>query len=170
MDRGITMKKMTITAVAALALVGCSSGAGDTVSESTAPAPAASVSASAAESIEVDDAYILTNGDVAGMFAEVTNEGAEAVRLTGGSAAGVGMVQVHEYIKEGTKEVMKEVPGGLEIPAGGTVQLMPGSYHVMLMKVTQDWQPGDEVMVTLDFSNGEQVQVEADVEQREGMQ
>jgi len=36
--------------------------------------------------------------------------------------------------------------------------------------VTADWQPGDEVMVTLDFDNGEQVQVEAEVQQREGMQ
>ena len=80
------------------------------------------------------------------------------------------MGQIHEYIKEGTKEVMKEVPGGLEVPAGGTVELMPGSYHVMLMNVTADWQPGDEVMVTLDFDNGEQVQVEAEVQQREGMQ
>jgi len=164
------MKKISLVAVAALALVGCSSSSGDTVAESTAPSPATSVSASPAAGIEVDDAYIMTNGDVAGMFAQVSNEGTEAVKLTGGSADGVGMVQIHEYIKEGTKEVMKEVPGGLEVPAGGTVELMPGSYHVMLMNVTADWQPGDEVMVTLDFDNGEQVQVEAEVAQREGMQ
>lgn len=162
------MKKFALVAVAALALVGCSSSSGDTVAESTTPSPATSVSQ--AGGIEVDDAYIMTNGDVAGMFAQVSNDGTEPVTLTGGAADGVGMVQIHEYIKEGTKEVMKEVPGGLEIPAGGTVELMPGSYHVMLMNVTADWQPGDEVMVTLDFADGEQVQVEAEVEQREGMQ
>jgi periplasmic copper chaperone A len=156
------MKKFVFAGVAVLALAGCSSGSSDTAATSAPASPAAV--------IEVDDAYILPNGEVAGMFAEVTNNGTEAVKLTGGSAAGVGMVQIHEYIKEGTKEVMKEVPGGLEIPAGGTVELMPGSYHVMLMDVTADWQVDDEVDVTLDFSNGEQVQVEADVEQREGMQ
>lgn len=162
------MRKIALVGIAVLALVGCSSSSGDTVTESTTPSPV--TTASPAGAIEVDDAYIMTNGDVAGMFAEVSNEGTEAVKLTGGSADGVGMVQIHEYIKEGTKEVMKEVPGGLEVPAGGTVELMPGSYHVMLMNVTADWQPGDEVMVTLDFNNGEQVQVEAEVEQREGMQ
>lgn len=156
------MKKIAFAAVAALALAGCSSGTSDTAASSAPPSPVAA--------IEVDDAYIMTNGDVAGMFAEVTNNGTEAVKLTGGSAADVGMVQIHEYIKEGTKEVMKEVPGGLEIPAGGTVELKPGSYHVMLMGVTADWQPGDEVDVTLDFSDGQQVSVDADVEQREGMQ
>ncbi|MEI2784220.1 MAG: copper chaperone PCu(A)C [Candidatus Nanopelagicales bacterium] len=162
------MRKIALVGIAVLALAGCSSSSGDTVTESTSPSPV--MTASPAGAIEVADAYIMTNGDVAGMFAEVSNDGEQAVRLTGGSAANVGMVQIHEYIKEGTKEVMKEVPGGLEVPAGGTVELMPGSYHVMLMNVTADWQPGDEVMVTLDFDNGEQVQVEAEVQQREGMQ
>ncbi len=160
------MKKIALIAVAALAVAGCSSSSGDTVAETSAPA---SPVASAGPAIEVDDAYILPNGDVAGMFAEVSNEGTEAVRLTGGSADGVGMVQIHEYVKDGNTEVMKEIPGGLEIPAAGTVELAPGSYHVMMMDVTANWQVGDEVMVTLDFSNGEQVQVEAEVEQREGM-
>ena len=162
------MRKIALVGIAVLALAGCSSSSGDTVTESTSPSPV--MTASPAGAIEVADAYIMTNGDVAGMFAEVSNDGEQAVRLTGGSAANVGMVQIHEYIKEGTKEVMKEVPGGLEVPAGGTVELMPGSYHVMLMNVTADWQPGDEVMVTLDFDNGAQVQVEAEVQQREGMQ
>jgi hypothetical protein len=162
-DRGVAVKKFVFAGVVVLALAGCSSSSSDT-SASSAPA------SSPAAAIEVDDAYIMPNGDVAGMFAQVTNNGAEAVKLTGGSAADVGMVQIHEYVKEGTKEVMKEIPGGLEIPAGGTVELKPGSYHVMMMDVTADWQTGDEVAVTLDFGNGEQVEVEAEVEQREGMQ
>lgn len=157
------MKKYVFAAVAVLALAGCSGGSSDTAATS---APATSPAAA----VEVDGAYIMPNGDVAGMFADVRNNGAEAVKLTGGSAADVGMVQIHEYVKEGTKEVMKEIPGGLEIPAGATVELAPGSYHVMMMDVTADWQVGDEVPVTLDFSNGQQVEVEAEVVQREGME
>lgn len=156
------MKKFVFAGVAVLALAGCSSSSSDTAATSAPPSPAAA--------IQVDGAYIMPNGEVAGMFAEVTNNGTEAVKLTGGAADGVGMVQIHEYVKEGSKEVMKEIPGGLDIPAGGTVELKPGSYHVMMMDVTADWQTGDEVAVTLDFSDGEQVQVQAEVEQREGMQ
>lgn len=159
------MKKFVFAGVAMLALAGCSSTSSDTAATSAPASPSPTMAA-----IEVDDAYIMPNGEVAGMFGEVTNNGAEAVKLTGGAAEGVGMVQIHEYVQDGTKEVMKEIPGGLEIPAGGTVELKPGSYHVMMMDVTTDWQVGDEVTVTLDFSNGEQVQVEAEVEQREGMQ
>ena len=157
------MKKYVFAAVAVLALAGCSSGSSDTAATS-APATSPAVA------VEVDGAYIMPNGDVAGMFADVRNNGTEAVKLTGGSAADVGMVQIHEYVKEGTKEVMKEIPGGLEIPAGATVELAPGSYHVMMMDVTADWQVGDEVPVTLDFSNGQQVEVEAEVVRREGME
>ena len=70
---------------------------------------------------------------------------------------------------EDNKEIMQEMPNGLEVPAGGSVQLQPGSYHVMLMDVTADWQVGDEVPVTLEFTNNETVEVTAVVKAREGM-
>lgn len=147
------MKKFVLVAVAALALAGCST-----------EEPAAQT-----EGVSVTGAYILPNGDVAGMFGDVVNEGAEAVKLTGGSAPGVGMVQVHEYVKQGTKETMREVPGGLEVPAGGSVELKPGGYHVMLMDVSAQWAVGDSVPVTLNLSDGQSVSVQAVVKQREGM-
>ena len=63
------------------------------------------------------------------------------------------MVQVHEFVKQGNTEVMQEVPGGLEIPAGGSVELKPGSYHVMLMDVTADSTVGYEIPVQLRLYN-----------------
>lgn len=150
------MKKFVLILAAAMALAGCSSSE-PAAEEATGP------------QVSVNEAYILPNGDVAGMFGEVVNAGSEAVKLTGGSAAGVGMVQVHEYIKQGSKDVMQEVPGGLEVPAGGSVQLQPGGYHVMMMDVTADWQVGDSVPVTLTLSDGSSVSVNATVKQREGM-
>lgn len=143
--------------VAVLALAGCGGSSEPAAQASSAPA------------VSVNEAYILPNGDVAGMFGEVVNEGADAVTVTGGSAPDVGMVQVHEYVKEGTKEIMREVPDGLEVPAGGSVQLQPGGYHVMMMDVTADWQVGDAVPVTLTFSDGGSVTVQATVREREGM-
>lgn len=152
------MKKIAMMVVAALALAGCSSGSSEPAASST---PVAQVS--------VTGAYILPNGDVAGMFGDVANAGSQSVKLTGGSAPDVGMVQIHEYVKDGTTETMKEIPGGLEIPAGGSVALKPGGYHVMMMQVTADWQVGDTVPVTLNLSDGTSVTVQAEVKQREGM-
>jgi copper(I)-binding protein len=142
----------------ALLLAGCGGGGEE---------PAAT--ASGAGPVTVEEAYILPNGPVAGMFGEVVNPGPAPVTLVGGSAPEVGMVQIHEYVKEGTKETMREIPGGLEVPAGGSVRLQPGGYHVMLMQVSADWNVGDTVPVTLQLAGGQTVAVEAEVRQREGM-
>lgn len=152
------MRKIAVVGAGILLLAGCSGG-----STETAASP------SAAPEITVSDAFILPNGEVAGMFGAVKNGGAEEVKLTGGSAPEVGMVQIHEYVTEGTKETMREIPGGLAVPAGQTVMLEPGGYHVMMMKVQAKWQTGDSVPVTLDFSDGTTVTVEAEVKSREGM-
>lgn len=157
------MKKsfLVLTAAAALALAGCSSDSGST-DESTAPASGAEVT--------VSDAYIAQPAsDTSAMFGLVSNTGSESVRIIGGSAPDVAMVQVHEFVKQENTEVMQEVPDGLEVPAGGSVELKPGSYHVMLMDVTKDWAVGDEITVTLDLSNGQSVEVVAPVKAREGM-
>ena len=157
------MRKLMVAlaAAGALALAGCSSDSASTT-ESSAPATDAAVT--------VTDAWIpQPASDTSAMFGMVSNSGSEAVSITGGSAPDVGMVQVHEFVKEGNKEVMQEVPGGLEIPAGGSVTLQPGGYHVMMMEVSADWQVGDEVPVTLEFTNNETVEVTAVVKAREGM-
>lgn len=151
---------MVLAATGAVALAGCSSGSSDT--QSSAPAAGATIT--------VTDAYIpQPASNTSAMFGTVANSGAESVQITGGSAPDVAMVQIHEFVKQGNTEVMQEVPGGLEIPAGGSVELKPGSYHVMLMDVTADWKVGDEIPVTLNLSNGDTVQVTAPVEAREGM-
>jgi len=148
-----------LVAAAAVALAGCSSDPGS-----------ADGSPSADAAITVSDAWIAQPAsDTSAMFGTVNNSGSETVDITGGSAPGVGMVQVHEFVKDGNTEVMQEVDGGLPVPAGGSVSLEPGSYHVMLMEVSEQWAVGDEVTVTLDLSNGQSVDVIAPVRAREGM-
>lgn len=151
---------MVGVAALAVGLVGCSSSQSDTAAPSTQPEA----------TVTVNDPWIPQPvGGVAAMFGTAVNSTDAAVTLVGGSAPEVGMVQIHEYIKEGTKEVMREVPGGLEVPAGGSVEFKPGSYHVMMMKVKADWQPGDTVPVTLNLSDGSSFTVDATVKSREGM-
>jgi copper(I)-binding protein len=54
----------------------------------------------------------------------------------------------------------------LEIPAGGSVELKPGSYHLMLIGPTQELTVGDTIEMTLDFEKAGPVKVTAEV--REG--
>jgi copper(I)-binding protein len=49
------------------------------------------------------------------------------------------------------KDVMKmrALPNGLDLPAGKTVELKSGGYHVMLMDLKQQMKEGDTVPLTL---------------------
>ena len=59
-----------------------------------------------------------------------------------------GVVEVHEMTME--KDVMKmRAMKGLDLPAGKSVELKPGGYHVMLMDLKQQMKEGDTVPMTL---------------------
>jgi len=60
---------------------------------------------------------------------------------------------------------MAQVEGGIEVPAGGQVELKPGGYHVMLIGLTRDLAVGEKFPVTLEFASGATLQVEAEVRQ-----
>jgi copper(I)-binding protein len=45
---------------------------------------------------------------------------------------------------------MRQIPA-LELPAGKTVELKPGGYHVMLLDLKQQVKEGDTVPLTLVF-------------------
>jgi len=73
-------------------------------------------------------------------------------RLVAASSPLAGVVEIHEMRME--KDVMKMGPvPALELPAGQTVQLAPGGYHVMLMDLKAQVKEGDQVPLTLVVEN-----------------
>ncbi|MDP2135569.1 MAG: copper chaperone PCu(A)C [Sulfuritalea sp.] len=81
-----------------------------------------------------------------GAFMQITS--AQDARLVEASSPVAGVVEVHEMTME--KDVMKmRAIKGLDLPAGKTVELKPGGYHVMLMDLKQQMKEGDTVPVTL---------------------
>ena len=54
----------------------------------------------------------------------------------------------------------------LDIPAGGTVALEPGGYHIMLIDLTRELKAGEKIEITLKFEKAGDVKVTAEV--REG--
>jgi copper(I)-binding protein len=70
------------------------------------------------------------------------------VTLVSASSPAAGIVEVHEMKMEGGIMRMRAVPR-LALPTGVTVQLKPGSYHVMLMDLKQPLKKGDTVTLTL---------------------
>lgn len=49
----------------------------------------------------------------------------------------------------------------IDLPAGETVTLEPGGYHIMLLDLAKPVKDGDSIPVTLEFENGDPVEVDA---------
>jgi copper(I)-binding protein len=97
---------------------------------------------------------------VAGGYMKIENTGREADRLMGGSTGIAGKFEIHEMKMSGTVMKMRELDKGLELPPGQSVELKPGSLHVMLMDLKGQAKAGDKVKGTLVFEKAGKVEVE----------
>lgn len=100
---------------------------------------------------------------VGGGYATIVNGGTSADRLVGASSPAAARMEVHEMKMEGSVMKMREVKG-IDLPAGGKVELKPGGYHLMFMELKQPLKEGSKVPVTLKFEKAGEVKVELDVQ------
>lgn len=101
---------------------------------------------------------------VAGAYMKISNKGSAPDRLVGGSTAIADRFEVHSMEMEKGVAKMRPVEGGLEIKPGATVELKPGSFHVMLVGLKQPLAKGQKVKATLEFEKAGKVDVEYAVE------
>ena len=89
----------------------------------------------------------------------VVNHADEADRLLGISSDAAQTLEVHNV--EMTDGVMKMSPqhDGVEIPAHGELVLAPGSYHVMMIGLTESLLDGEEFTATLHFEKAGDVEI-----------
>lgn len=106
----------------------------------------------------------LPNQPVAGGFMTITNNGTEPDRLISIEVDFAGQAQIHEMKMEGEIMKMRQIEGGLEIPAGATVKLEPGGLHIMFMQLEEAMKEGDSHKATLNFEKAGSVEVEFKVE------
>lgn len=88
--------------------------------------------------------------------------GDEDDRLLGARSTVASEVQIHETSTDEDGTLGMSPVAGLELPAGGTLVLEPGSLHMMLIEVER-LSPGDEVDVTLVWENGGEWTIPAEV-------
>lgn len=99
-----------------------------------------------------------------GGFLVIKNGGPTADRLVSARSAAAETVQVHEMKMDGNVMRMRELDKGLEIPAGATVTLAPGGFHLMMMGLKQPLKEGTAVPVTLVFEKAGSIDIELAVE------
>ena len=94
------------------------------------------------------------------VYLSIMNMGAKSDELIGISTPAARSAMLHESKDE--NGVMKmEMLDRLEIPAGKTVNILPGHMHIMLIDLKAPLKIGDHVALELDFKNVGKLNVDA---------
>jgi copper(I)-binding protein len=101
---------------------------------------------------------------VAGGYLKVTNNGSAADRLVGGTVEAAGRFEIHQMSLVNGVMQMRPLPAGVEVKAGATLELKPGSFHLMFLDLKQPLAQGQRVKGTLVFEKAGKVDVEFNVE------
>jgi copper(I)-binding protein len=85
-------------------------------------------------------------------YLTITNTGKEADRLISAISPAAEKGELHiMQVKDGVM-TMHPVDGGIAIPAGGSVTLAPGGFHLMFTTMKDTLKEGDKLPVTLTFA------------------
>lgn len=112
-----------------------------------------------AQSVTIKDAWVrasVQGQNATGAFMSIS--ATEATRLIGAATPVAGVAEVHEMKIDGGVMRMRAVEGGLEIPAGKTVELKSGGYHLMLMDLKAALPKASSVPLTLVFRDSKGVE------------
>lgn len=101
---------------------------------------------------------------VAAGYLTLKNTGAAPDKLVSATAPFAGKVEIHEMAVTDGVMTMRPLPDGLAIPAGGSVALKPGSYHIMFLDLKQPLKEGTKVDGTLTFEKAGTVSVQFQVD------
>jgi periplasmic copper chaperone A len=95
---------------------------------------------------------------VGGGFMTISNKGTEADRLVSITAPDVSDdVQIHEMAVENDVMKMRQLPDGIEIPAGAKVELM-------FMRIKHPLKEGETFKATLNFEKAGKLDVDFKIE------
>lgn len=131
----IALSRAALVAAIALTLAACSSG----------------TSGDDASSLTITDTWAKAAPEgMTAAFGTIANSADHDITITGATSDAATTVELHEVVDD----VMRPVEGGFIVPAGGSLTLEPGGYHLMFMGIPAPINAGDEVTVTLTLSDG----------------
>lgn len=99
------------------------------------------------------------------LFMVIKNVGGDPDALIGVKTDISKMVSIHKTVNQ--NGVMKMVHvDKLSVPAGGSVVLKPGGYHIMVMGLKKDIKAGENVKFTLIFEKSGEITIKAPVKMK----
>ncbi len=100
-------------------------------------------------------------------YLTITNNGKEDDKLISVTGDVSPLIQIHTMSIEDNVMKMQEVKGGLEIPAGKSVQLQAGGKHIMFMNLPKQLKAGDKHKAILVFEKAGEIEITFNVEKHE---
>lgn len=112
--------------------------------------------------IEIDDVWVRATapGQTAGGgYMEIENNGTAADQLVGIKSPAADNVSIHQTVTANGVSTMREVDGGVAVPAKGEVKFTPGGYHIMFEKLKAPFKEGMEIPATLTFQQAGDIEI-----------
>ena len=117
--------------------------------------------------IRIDAAYARSATSMAksgAAFMGIINHSGEDDRLISAASDAAARGELHTHIEDDGVMRMVEVEEGFEIAAGETILLKRGGKHVMFMGLTDPFEQGEMIDVTLTFEKAGDVDVKIPVD------
>lgn len=113
-------------------------------------------------SLKIENAFVRPTpggATVAAGYLTIINSGSAPDRLVSATSDISAKTQIHEMKMDNGVMEMRELIDGLAIPAGATVALKPGGYHIMFIDLSRPVKAGDTIQATLVFEKAGKVNV-----------
>ncbi|MGB9577689.1 MAG: copper chaperone PCu(A)C [Halothiobacillaceae bacterium] len=108
------------------------------------------------------------NAQALGAFMVLENDEDREVKVINAWAPGFDTIELHKSVEEnGMHKMIKQ--DALVIPPMGSLELRPGSYHVMLIGVHKPPKAGDVIPLRLDFEGLPSQTIQVPVKKRAEM-
>lgn len=124
-----------------------------------------------ADKIVVKDTWIQEgppSQKITAAYMVIENHNSEEIALLSASTDAARVVELHKMEMEDGMMRMRRVDS-ISIPAGGTVALEPGGYHLMVISLNKELREGDVAKVTLRFSSAIQKTLAVAIKNRSSM-
>jgi hypothetical protein len=121
-----------------------------------------------AQDISVVDAYARSASPMAktgAAFVVIENRTGQEDRLIDVASPAAKRVELHTHLENAQGVMsMKHVKEGFALPAGGMIKMQRGGAHVMFMGLTEPFEQGKKIPLTLTFEKAGKVEIEVPVD------